>query len=192
MKKSFTLYLILLVTAGLLASCSSAFITKRRYTRGYYVERHQHAPVAKRPEAQKTEEQKNISTVYVLPQIKTGEAPGEKTNMFEGPDKKPLAGAARLKKNPTARPAPQESLHALIPGLSVKKPIKSVQAAIELAKPTADSGDDALSLFWIVIVVILILWLLGLISGGWGLGGLINLLLVIALVLLILWLLRVL
>jgi len=53
------------------------------------------------------------------------------------------------------------------------------------------SERDALSLLWIVIVVILILWLIGIIAGGFGLGGLINLLLVIALILLVLWLLRV-
>lgn len=56
-------------------------------------------------------------------------------------------------------------------------------------KPVPASG--ALSLLWIVIVVLLILWLLGLLAGGWGLGGLINLLLVVALILLILWLLRI-
>ena len=52
--------------------------------------------------------------------------------------------------------------------------------------------SDGLSLFWIIILVILILWALGLLSGGWGLGGFINILLIIALILLILWLLRVL
>lgn len=53
------------------------------------------------------------------------------------------------------------------------------------------SEREALSLLWIVIVVILILWLIGIIAGGFGLGGLINLLLLIALILFILWLLRV-
>jgi hypothetical protein len=51
--------------------------------------------------------------------------------------------------------------------------------------------EGALSLIWIVILVLLILWALGLLAGGWGLGGLINILLVIALILLILWLLRI-
>ncbi|MBK6834313.1 MAG: lmo0937 family membrane protein [Bacteroidetes bacterium] len=53
------------------------------------------------------------------------------------------------------------------------------------------SSGDGLSLLWIVILVLLILWALGLISGGFGLGGFINILLVIALILLILWLLRI-
>lgn len=53
------------------------------------------------------------------------------------------------------------------------------------------SDKDGLSLFWVVILVLLILWALGFLTGGFGLGGLINLLLVIALILLILWLLRI-
>jgi hypothetical protein len=62
-----------------------------------------------------------------------------------------------------------------------------------VGSPGNSSGDRgaALSLLWIVIVVILILWLIGILAGGFGLGGLINVLLIIALVLLILWLLRV-
>src|SRR3990167_5281695 len=61
---------------------------------------------------------------------------------------------------------------------------------------SAQSGSavhdgDGLSLFGIIILIILILWLVGAISGGWGLGGLIHILLVIALILLILWLLRI-
>jgi len=53
------------------------------------------------------------------------------------------------------------------------------------------AGGAALSLLWIIIVVVLILWLIGILAGGFGLGGLINVLLIIALVLLILWLLRI-
>jgi len=57
------------------------------------------------------------------------------------------------------------------------------------SKQTPHSDGEALSLLWIVIVVLLILWALGLIAGEFG--GLIHLLLVIALILLILWLLRI-
>ena len=51
-----------------------------------------------------------------------------------------------------------------------------------------DRNGDGLSLFWVVILIVLVLWALGLLAG---LGGLINILLVIALVLLILWLLEI-
>ena len=46
------------------------------------------------------------------------------------------------------------------------------------------------TLLWFVIVILLVVWLLALATGGWGLGGLIHILAVIALVLLIIWLIR--
>lgn len=55
------------------------------------------------------------------------------------------------------------------------------------------AAGSALSLLWVVIIIILIIWLVAIVIGGFGLGGgLINLLLLIALILLILWLLRIL
>jgi hypothetical protein len=73
--------------------------------------------------------------------------------------------------------------------------VASKQAISETTMSQGDGGDNAagaaLSLLWIIIVVILILWLIGILAGGFGLGGLINLLLVIALILFILWLLRI-
>ena len=69
---------------------------------------------------------------------------------------------------------------------------KTLYEAPTVSNNTNDRDEHAaLSLLWLVIVIILILWLIGLIAGGFGLGGLINLLLVIALILLILWLLRI-
>lgn len=80
--------------------------------------------------------------------------------------------------------------------LSKKVEIKNVitqpkHLLLELKKSQSGSSDGGLSLFWIIILVILILWALGFLAGGWGLGGLINILLIIALILLILWLLRI-
>lgn len=66
--------------------------------------------------------------------------------------------------------------------------LEKVEKVKERISPPA-SSDDALSLLWIVIVIILILWLIGFALGGLGLGGAIHVLLVIALILLILWLL---
>jgi hypothetical protein len=59
-----------------------------------------------------------------------------------------------------------------------------------ITKPnTTANNDDGLSVLWVVVLVLLILWAVGL--WGFNLGGLINILLVIALILLILWLLQV-
>jgi hypothetical protein len=74
--------------------------------------------------------------------------------------------------------------------------IQSKQIFSDVAASQGDYGSRsagaALSLLWIVIVIILILWLVGILAGGFGLGGLLNILLIVALVLLILWLLRIL
>jgi hypothetical protein len=76
---------------------------------------------------------------------------------------------------------------------SIKTSVKEIKQTLLERKITSTTTveRDGLSLFWIIIVVILILWLLGFLAGGFGLGGLINLLLLIALILLILWLLRI-
>jgi hypothetical protein len=67
--------------------------------------------------------------------------------------------------------------------LKFKKQLKSSL----FPSPLPATAD--LSLLWIVIIILLVLWVLGLISGNFG--GLIHLLLVIALILLILWLLKI-
>ncbi len=78
----------------------------------------------------------------------------------------------------------------IIPKETKKEKINHAASFIKdrlVNKPNTTSHDVAgLSLFWVVILVILILWLVGFSAG---VGDLINLLLVIALVLLILWLL---
>ncbi len=68
-------------------------------------------------------------------------------------------------------------------GLKFKKQLKS--SLFPLPNPVTSD----LSMLWIVIIVLIVLWALGLIAGNFG--GLIHLLLLIALILLILWLLRI-
>lgn len=48
----------------------------------------------------------------------------------------------------------------------------------------ADRGNG--SFLWTIILVLLVIWLLAFLTGGWGLGGLIYLFLVVALVMLLL------
>ena len=73
----------------------------------------------------------------------------------------------------------------------VHKIIKNKYEKIQENASQYNRSGDALSLLWIIILVLLILWALGWGFGGFGLGGLIHVLAVIALILLILWLLRV-
>jgi hypothetical protein len=51
--------------------------------------------------------------------------------------------------------------------------------------------SDGYSLLWIIIVVLAVLYLIGLLTGGFGLGPIIHVLIIVAVVLLILWLLKV-
>lgn len=193
MKKLFTLLSICIITSLIVSSCSSSsFITKRRYTKGYYVSHthSRHAPPA-RPAAEKekaepgtavTAAPKTVAEPALLPP-KTAET--EKAGIAK------KSSAAHRKH----KMADQKALRGNGPdntiGLSLSERSDPYKTTLSL-RPSADSEDDALSLFWIVIIVILVLYLLGVISGGWGLGFLIHLLLVLALILLILWLLRIL
>ena len=85
----------------------------------------------------------------------------------------------------------------VIPGetrkVKINRSISFVKSRLVNKANTTSYNDngDGLSLFWLVILILLIIWAIGLASGGFGLGGLINLLLLVALVLLILWLLHV-
>lgn len=68
----------------------------------------------------------------------------------------------------------------------VKVP-KKLNKVIKKLEPKDSNREGGSNLLWVIIVVILILWLLGLLAGNFG--GLLHLLLVIALILIILTLL---
>lgn len=192
MKNLITSIAICLVTAILLSACStSGAFTKRRYTRGYYIS-HQHTkhnppahPAAEKAGPQPVAEAPARNTESVTaPQI----AYATQTTQKSGKIARVLSV---IKQKTAANRYAKKSVSAEPVQLSLRESYRSSHATLSAAKPMA-SDQDALSLFWIVILVILILWLLGVLTGGWGLGGLINILLVIALILLILWLLRIL
>jgi len=63
---------------------------------------------------------------------------------------------------------------------------KQFKSSLKLS-PMPVSGD--LSLLWVIVIILIVLWALGLLVGDFG--GLIHLLLLIALILFILWLLRI-
>ncbi len=194
MKKSFTPYILLcLIIAVLVSSCgSSTSLTKRRYTKGYYVS-HSPARHTTKAKAEKTALAKSTHPVVVTPKAESqpadlkslskSPAPVVTANKASAAHKVKKPAFAKINSEPdlinnTSRPAE----------LLVKKPFKSI-TGLALQK-SADDDDDGLSLLWIIIVVLLVLFFLGLI--GDILGPLIYILLVVAVVLLILWLLRVL
>lgn len=187
MKKLYYVIVILLLTALVLPSChSSLSITKRRYTKGYFVQ-HQRGKHATKKDQQIASATHGTKEVISAASVA---AAASRENVSQEPQHVLTASAAQreiqtLRNNP-------EKARAAVAGLAIKHPVKALKVATELSKAAA-TGDDALSLLWVVIVVILIVYLLGLLFNGFGLpSGLIHILGVIALVLLILWLLRIL
>lgn len=194
MKQVITLSAICIVLGMLLSSCSSNMsIAKRHYNNGYYISYNngkQSVPKSKAEETVQTKTNKHLhpeqnkigqnTIVENLPERHIS----DNNDVVASNDQKPGKTISQRMLKQELR---QKIKFFEYPAVQIKQSIS------ESKKGSSDASDeDALSLLWIVIAVILILWLVGFLTGGFGLGGLINLLLVIALVLLILWLLRIL
>lgn len=202
MKRTITLFTLLLFAGMMLPSCGLT-IVKRQHTGGYYISTNSPKHAAKGEASIRTAEGREIAAAS-QEEEKQSEAEelavaetSATTNKQEAAVDVP---AIRTERNDAA---PAESDKAgsdkasatdrmpLLSSMAEKMPMtKKMDSNVKKMKSKAASsrGGDGLSLIWIVILVLLILWALGFI-GGWG--TFINLLLVIALVLLILWLLRI-
>jgi hypothetical protein len=187
MKKLFMFTTACMIIGILFSSCKSGMsITKRHYNKGYYIARSSgmQADVASR-------QNKMRPSVFSMPKPEEGNKIfSNKQNEMEArgiispSDRKTLfqKDIVQAKKHPT-----YTSLFA-----GEKKPSKVNSTFSDVQKIMVASSGEGLSLLWIIIVVILVLWAVGYLAGGFGLGGFINLLLLVALILLILWLLRIL
>lgn len=188
----------MLIAVLMMASCGNKFsLTKRHYQKGYYFARNG-SPV--KPNAHAKE--KNNKTLVVADAKQEVIENAKKTenirtfNTGNKQDKvalvpktktiKPKKVFAHVSKTKTS--LEQDQLYKD----NIQRPAKSFGLSASNNQLTESSSDEGRSLFWIVIVVLVILWALGYISGGLGLGILINLLLLVALILLILWLFRIL
>lgn len=173
----------------MLSSCSENMhspITKRHYRKGFHVD---FAHKVKPATAVKTEELEELEAndtamLKSEQQIDANSqalyaSTDEDFSQFITPHKtvKPIASVLSVKKI-----LPIKTVVS-----NLKKPMTKVKRAVKASAPT----HDALSLLWLVILILLILWLIAFFTGGWGLGGLIHLFLLIALILLILWLLKI-
>jgi hypothetical protein len=194
--KNLTKLIAALITTGIIfTSCSSNFsIMKRHYTSGYYIDYTRNNKEAIPKVAG------NVSTtVAATSQPDVAQIPAPSTNSAQPDKEKKASIATKLK---TAIPKTISQVITKQNQLNRNGGINALtkESTTSLSQPNSvttitqdgDRGEHAaLSLLWLVIVIILILWLIGILTGGFGLGGLINLLLVIALILLILWLLRI-
>ncbi len=186
MKKLITFSAICIITSILFSSCSSNLsIAKRHFNNGYYIAYSKNKQAVRTP-------QEEVREPFYSAQNKT-----KQNTIGEYADQSPIIG------NNDIVASNEKTRHKAISERNVKQAIKHKFKTIEspdvqikstlfeIKKINNDSSDrDGLSLFWVVILIILVLWAL----GFWGFGlvsGLINLLLLIALILLILWLLRI-
>jgi hypothetical protein len=199
MKNLIKLSVLFSIIVLFISSCGSRLtIEKRQHSKGYYVSHNntKHTISTAPNKIVKTETEVNTPLIEIenpttiqhstvnIPIAVTEEAkleivqsnPNEKVTEVREIEKTTPTNLAHNIEN-----KPENKTRSVISAR--KNNVKTI-----LSKNSIES--EVYSLLWIVIVVLLILWALGLISG-FGATGLIHILLVIALILLILWLLRI-
>jgi hypothetical protein len=207
MKKSYNFLLLFSVAVMLLTSCSEGSklaLTKRHYRNGYYVDRGN-----SKTTQTVIAENKSINHKEVK-QSETANSSASSSDVPEQIQTVPADKPASVKEHASVRPAVAHSHSSVRKTAEAPSTAKSfasqatskLKSAPSVVNPffvakkigqklsaPVDGDDGARSLIWLIIVIILILWLLGLLfSFG---GDLIHLLLVVALILFILWLLRI-
>jgi hypothetical protein len=192
MKHLFKRIVLFIGTSALIFSCSrdsSLSFTKRHYRNGYYVEYADKKSTLKLKahETALTEEPTLTSQKTIGPKvernliIKDGNT-NESKGGIVSKNKSTSTKGINLKLV-TERPS------LLLPATHSKTNTPIYKFHVKGVQDT--TNEDVRSFFWTVILVILVLWLIAVLTGGWGLGGLVHLFLVVALILFILWLLRI-
>ncbi len=197
MKNLLQIIILTVITSFIFSSCGKQMsITKRKYNKGYYVSHsHKKGDVKTQPAtaAIKHEKPEHLKAIPVKLDAPTKHTEEEiiltaaVTKPVETQSSKTLASKTELSGNNFAKKFYQAK--------QLEKILPSQLYTAEVRKKLTADGDhshDALSFLWVIIVVILILYLLGILFDGFGLGGLIHLLALVIVVLLILWLLRIL
>lgn len=191
---------ISLLASIALTSCVS--ITKRHTNKGYYITTTRHKPAVFSPNDQAilhTENKRsgNIeqSQTAIIRENKTAEI--KSTEQQQAPSSEivnldqqaSLSTQSNTEKSSASSPKQTITKQSNTLKELVKHP-QQMQSKIKKMTANKPISDD-LSLVWVIVIILLVLWALGMIAGGLGLGGLIHILLVIALILFILWLLRI-
>jgi len=191
-KTSLIPIIIILVGSILFSSCNSELsVAKRRYNKGFYVHYNpkKHAP----PVAENKNKYTNLQKISLASEAppKTEIAANEEKSVKNIPQEHKITASVPQKTKNHKTPK-EKRINKVAPviGLAMTEPIRFARSLPELG--VADAGDQALSLLWVVIVVLLILYLLGLLFDVAGGSWLIHLFAVVIVVLLILWLLRIL
>lgn len=183
MKKLFTYTTLCLIAILLMPSCKSKMgMTKRHYMKGYYVS---HTKAKDKTPHVKTHpkqiEADKITSVNVLSTKAKEDAFNDQASTKS---KESIMASAFPKKSTTSYSENKASYKSL----TITHPVKQLKQAASKVGTGQHEGHGH-SLFWIIILILLILWIFGFLSASFG--SLIHLLLIIALILFILWLLRV-
>jgi hypothetical protein len=163
-------------------------LTKRHYTKGYYFA-HSNSKQKKQNNSYKPVVNP-VNTAILVKNEKQEINPMLEEKNPTAPVKTTIIQANSDKQKTSATTSGLKNQKAHYKNLVVDEPLSLIKRELSKSKSIqASDDDDALSLFWIIIVVLIILWALGFFIGS--VGSFINLLLVLALILLILWLLRI-
>lgn len=190
MKKNLIHSLYLIIATFIISSCGNKLaLTKRHYNKGYYVESNKNIKSGIVENKQSTLSKTSIEIANVVDKNKSNSY----KNVFDYKSNNLNDVTVNNKEKTTfkintkTKKINQRDKITLINKLKkINVSIGNVQS-FKLSAANEDT-DSGFSLFWIVILVLLLLWLFGYILLS---GGLINLVLALALVLLILWLLRI-
>lgn len=194
MKHLSTYTLILLSCIFLLASCGSLSIEKRRYNSGFSIHSSHHK--TGRQIAEKENDKNKILATNEESALKQDATHGLvienqveedfRSLSSNNEDNSEIETYNSSATNDSPNPVKEEELK-----IQKHNPVSSLKTAVKNQSKYSSDDDEGLSLLGLLVLVVLILWLLGYLSGGWGLGGAIHLILLVAVVLLILWLLRI-
>jgi hypothetical protein len=190
MKNSLKISILALIAIIAFTSCNSSLsITKRRYNKGYYVH---HSTKPSEPKHRETHklaqpEERTKTTSVWEEDNNTAFTPPENNKIVTASAQNPNNHKASKQ---TAKTDLKTSASNFTPiEQAIKDPVKTFKELSYQVK-TSPAAGEALSLLWILIVILLIAYVLGLLFDNFGLGWVIHILLVVILVLLILWLLR--
>lgn len=190
MKKLILFTLLAIIGALFFSSCATS-VMKRHYRNGFFVAHKKHPVIPRIANVTVQAAERSMIEKEATKEINAAALDGTlsvKEAKDEPAPKKPSAKA-----EPNSKKIRGAVEHRKFTELaSVPKMKQSVRAAADkIVNPEAGLVGAALSLFWIVIVIVLVIYLVGLLMNDYGIGNFIHILAVIAVVLLILWLLRI-
>ena len=174
---------LLFISALIFSSCNSALsITKRKYMKGYYVH---HSNTANAASSAKTLTKKHKK----LTEKKASELEQPRTEAVITLQEDVLKSETHR----TILPGTTQknaSLIELSPSTFITNPVQSFKQLKKHIEASPAAGE-ALSMLWLLAVILLVVYLAGLLLDNFGAGWVIHLLLVAALVIFLLWLLRI-